>query len=128
MSKQVEQIWLNQEVGLLYKTSSFTYAKGVISCIGKKVVVEVCELDTVLIEGKYYRIIGYMGGLDILESIVDTDGIDDKELGECWDVFHKQIWDVFWEKFTPELINMLADIVTADRYKITVEELNRRLR
>lgn len=59
---RVVQTYLNLHAGLLYKT---LYTKPLVMdlAMGKKVEVEVVELNHVLIDGKYYEIIGWWESL-----------------------------------------------------------------
>jgi hypothetical protein len=65
-----EQIWVNFEAGLMYKTSSSSTKPRLQDCVGKSVVINQCELDVVEIEGTYYVVLEHLNGINELEAIV----------------------------------------------------------
>jgi hypothetical protein len=126
------QTYVNIESGLIFKTLS-TQPLKMDACWGKSCKVETLELDHLLIDGKFYEIIGWYKNLAHVVELKDEEkpmgvSIADKELREQWDINHRTLWDIYWKELPASVINEMADIATAGKYGISVEELNRRVK
>jgi hypothetical protein len=66
----VEILYVNLNAGMLYRTR-VKEPKRLDSAIGKKVKIEVLELDCLNIDGSYYQIIGWYQGLAHIKPVDD---------------------------------------------------------
>lgn len=113
----MEKLLLNIESGLLMKVT-FGENWKLLGVFGKFVQVEQCEFDTLRIGDNWYTIDGYQDGLAILYELEGPQEEDPKPVNvdEEWDKIHKTLWDNFSGKFSPELINKLADTAMEGMY------------
>lgn len=111
MGKQVEQLWMNSVRGLLYKTRFIPSTDTLVGCVGKTVVIEPCEMDTVCIEDKYYEVVGNLHGLDLIREIEDRDYKTESNLKTPSEGMERRLraaLDLIHEEFNKEQMSDLA--------------------
>lgn len=118
MENKIEQLWLNQEAGLLIKASFLPGTDMMVGCVGKKVEIEGCEFDMVSIEGNYYEIVGNLHGLDLIRATDDLAYVNKSWESEYnlkraratyWDKTYKKLFDLLWDELDIHTISRMTD-------------------